>query len=1825
MELLQEDAAFVLYRGRRDAEPRRILVVRPRSTSPARETLKRLERYHALRSELDPAWAVLPMALVRDGGQRALVLADPGGEPLDRLLARPLDLRQFLRIALGLCAALGRLHARGMIHKDLKPAHVMVDLTSGQVWLTGFGIASHVPRERPALEPPESLAGTLAYMAPEQTGRMNRSIDSRSDLYALGVTLYEVLTGALPFSAADALEWVHCHMARQPLPPAQRKKAVPEALSAIILKLLAKTAEGRYQTAAGLEADLRRCLGEWEARGRIDPFGLGADDVLDRLLIPEKLYGRERESQALREAFERVAASGTPELVLVSGYAGIGKSSVVNELHQAVARSRGIFLSGKFDQYKRDIPYATLAQAFQALIGRILSQSEAEAGRWREGIREAVGPNGQLIAGLIPELERLLGPQPPVTELPPQEAQHRFQAVWRAFLGVFARAEHPLALFLDDLQWLDAASLELLEHLVTHPDVRHLLLIGAYRDNEVSPFHPLRGALGSIRRAGARVEDIVLGPLPLEAVSQLTADSLHQERTRPESLARLVHEKTAGNPFFAIQFLAALAEERLLEFDPRQAAWRWDLERIRARRITDNVVDLVAGKLHRLGEATRRALERFACLGNRAEAAILAVVHGASEAELHAELREAVREGLVTRSASSYQFAHDRIQEAAYSLIPEAMRANAHLQLGRLLARLPPEKLAQNLFDTVNQLNQGVALISDLDEKGRAAQLNLEAGRKARASTAYAAACTYLGVGMTLLGREGWQNRYELAFSLWLLRAECQFLCGNFEEAASLISELLKHAASKADKAAVYRLRINLHILGSTYQEAVNSALEGLRLFGIELPAHPTPEQVQAEYELVWRNLGGRPIEGLIDLPPMTDPEIQAATRVLSALYSPAFFTDTNLFLLSICRIVNLSLEHGTTDAAAHGYAYFGFILGPAFHRYAEGYRFGKLGIDLVEKYGFVAYRAKVYMTMAWVAIWTQPVTTALDFIRAAFAAAVETGDLTYACYCCDHTVTDLLVRGDHLDEVWSESEKCLDFVRKAKSRDYVERLLSQQQFIQSMRGGSPTAFTSEGARVDEAAFEVQLTGDRAIVCWYWILQLQGRFILGDHEAALAAAQKAKALLWAATGCVHLADYHYYLALTIAALFETTPPEQQRGWREALTEAMAQLREWAECCAATFLDKYALVAAEVARLDGRLFEAERLYERAIRSARENGFTQNEGIANELAGRFYLRRGSGATGHDHLRDARACYFRWGARGKVKRLDQLYPELTGVPLEPTITMGASLEQLDLTTVVKAMQAVSREIDLGKLVEALMVIAVESAGAERGLLFLPHGQEPGTAAEAATRDDKVEVTLAQAFVTPPKVPESVLRYVMRTHDRVILDDASAPSPFSHDDDVRARRLRSILCLPLVKTGALVGVLYLENNLTPRVFTPGRLAVLELLASQAAISLENARLYADLRQENCDRSKAEEALRDSEERMCLAAEAADLAMWTWDIPQDEAWSSDPGRALFGFTPSEKLSFERGLQAVHPQDREAVRQAVTKALSGDGEYESEFRVMLPDGQVRWMAGRGRVEFQGGKPRRLRGVSLDITRRKQAELEAARQRNELAHLSRVMLVGELSGALAHELNQPLTAILSNAQAAQLLMAQGGADAAELQDILNDVVEDSKRATEVIRRLRLLLKKGEVQRQRLDVNEVVQNALKLARSDLARQQVAVEADLAQPLPTVPGDGVQLQQVLLNLVVNGCDAMAGVEGSERRLRVRTELGDGQGVRVSVTDQGGGIPPDKLERIFEPFFTTKGQGMGLGLGVCRTIISAHGGRLWATNNPGRGATFQFTLPLA
>ncbi len=1834
IEHLREDGDLVLSRNAADGDRSTVLTLTPAGERPVPGSLLRLEHEYSLRHELDPAWAARPFALLRDQGRTTLLLEDPGGEPLARLLGRPMEPASFLRIGIGLAAALGRLHERGLIHKDVKPANVLVHAATGEAWLTGFGVASRLPRERPAPEPPELIAGTLAYMAPEQTGRMNRSVDSRSDLYALGVTFYEMLTGVLPFTATDSMEWVHCQIARQPVPPRERVATVPAALSAIVMKLLAKRAEDRYQTAAGVEADLRRCLREWEDGGQIEPFPLGARDVPDRLVIPEALYGRDRETRLLVEAFDEVVESGTPQLVLVSGYSGIGKSSVVNELHKALVPPKGLFASGKFDQYKRDIPYATLAQAFQSLIRPMLGMREAELGPWRDAIQKALGPNGQLIVALVPELELIIGPQPPVPELPPQDAQNRFQMVFRHFLGVFAKKEHPLALFLDDLQWLDAATLELIKHLVTHAEIRYLLLIGAYRDNEVGPSHPLRLLLDSIRKARGAVREIVLRPLGIDDLGCLVADALHCEPARARSLARLVQQKTAGNPFFAIQFLTTLAEERLVEFDARTATWRWNMHRIEAKGFTDNVVELMIGKLKRLPATTQEAMTLLACLGNLAEAATLALVRGGSVEELDAALWRAVQAGFVMRVDGTYKFLHDRIQEAAYSLIPEPLRTKTHLRIGRLLlAQLSANATAEHVFVVVNQLNRAVDLIGDAEERASLVRLNVLAGKKAKAAIAYASARNYLAQAAALAPPDAWTRLYQETFELQLLFSECEYLIGNFTSADSRFDLILGNARSDVDRATVCGLRMKLYQVAGKYDDGVAVALDALRLFGVTFPE--SDEEIQASAEAEYRDvplhLGGRRIAEVLDAPRAADPAMQAVINLLVEAVPCAYIGRPKLFPLITLKAVNFSLRYGHTEQSSFAFGVYALMLVSLMGDIPSAFEFSELSLRLNEKLQNPRLRGTLlHLHGDHVNFWRRHFATGIPILEQAFVACQEVGDLVYAGFLSFETVWQVLEKGDPLEKVFDVSRRYASFAQQSHNEPIYETIRLEQQFVASLQGRTKDPLGLEEGGFDEAACVARIakaTFGCGIVFYHIMKQILA-FIHGRHAEALACAMRAEPVLPAAMAMPIEATHHFIHALTLAALHPTLPAAQQRESARLLDTKLKKLKLWADNCPDNYANRYALVSAELARIEGRDLDAVRLYEDAVLHAREQGFIHIEALANELAARFYASRRLETIAHAYLRNARYCYVRWGASAKVRQLEEAHPFLREEPAGTgqTTTTAALGDQLDLAAVVDTSQAVSSEIVLDRLIHRLMTLAVEHAGAERGLLILPSGDEQHIEAEATTDHDRVAVQLRQVAPTSAEVPESVLRYVIRAKDSVILADASAHELFSGDEYVRRNGSRSILCLPLMKQGQLIGVLYLENHLASHVFTPARTAVLKLLASQAAISLENARLYAQLREENGERARAEDELRKSEGRWRAMFESSALGIALTGLDGRFVDANPAYLRMVGYSQAElrDLSFR---MITHDDDRERNLAIFTEVLEGKRKsFELEKRYRRKDGEVIWVNLSGSlVPGTEGVPQFVLGMVEDITERKKAEEALANARTELAHVSRLMTMGEMTASIAHEVFQPLTAIVTNADAGLRWLQRPKPNLGEVRTTLERIIEDGKRGSEVIKRIRSLVRKTNTHKEPLNINEVVQEVAALACREAQKRGIFLRTELGAALPPVEGDRVQLQQVILNLVMNGLEASEGVTDRPRELVIRTQLRAPDAVLVAVQDAGVGLDPERLPRLFEAFFTTKRGGMGMGLSISRSIIEAHRGRLWATRNAGPGATFQFVLPAA
>ncbi|NUQ75829.1 MAG: AAA family ATPase [Polyangiaceae bacterium] len=1493
-QVLFDGPDITIYRGRRrDGLP--VAIKTPRSEHPSPRQLAMLRHEHLLTRDLDVPGVVRSYGLEKVGWSAALILEDFGGRPLSDLrLEGSLDLKRALGIAISIAETLGEIHGRRVIHKDIKPQNILVNPDTGWVKLTDFGIAARLSEEMQQALSPDLLEGTLAYMSPEQTGRMARPLDNRTDFYSFGVTLYELFTGALPFSSEDPMELVHSHIARIPVPPHERSPAVPEALSKIVMKLLAKDAEDRYQGALGVKADLHECLARLSARGSIAPFPLGRHDVASTLRTPHTLYGREAETAELLRAFERCRRREL-ELMLIAGYAGVGKSALVASIHRDIALGGGYFTTGKSNQLGLNAPYAIVVEALRQLLRRILTEPESAVARWRSELSAAVSPNGRLLIELIPELEQLIGPQPAVPELGPTESQNRFDLLFQSFLRAFSKAEHPLVLFLDDLQWADPASLRVLELLSADPEGGHLFIIGAYRDHEVGPGNPFGLALAGLREARARVTEITLKPLKLTDAAQFVADTLGCEKTAVAPLSALAFEKTDGNPFFLGQFLRGLATEGLLHFNVEKGTWSWDIERIRATAATENVVDFMTRKVRRLRPEAQRVLRLAACIGHTFDLDTLTAVSGLRRAGTAAQLWEALREGLVTPLSAEYKlvagaageeaeeptpheafrvdykFVHDRVQQAAYSMIDEADRPRIHLDVGRLLlSQGGADARGERLFEIVDHLNMGAPLIEDPAERLDLARSNCFAGTRAKTGTAYEAAIKYLRRGAALIGEDGWGAHYELLFALNKELAECEYLIGNHERALALFHDLVGRARSNMDRAQIYSLLVVLHHMGIRIADALEAGRSGLALFGISMPE--TEEQAMAAMgaglDEVAKAMAGRRIESLIDAPALTDPARLIQLKILGRMVAPATATGPGTLIWVVLKMVAFSLEHGHADVSCHAYAVYGYILCGAFGRYAEARALAKLAVTLVEKLGSPEVRCKVYLTLGCFDHFFEPAAKVVEHFVRARRAGIESGDLVFGCASGGQIGEIRLRSGDELSSVRAGLEADLAVARRAKDSVSSAHMTLSLRMIASLEGRTEhLGSISDGSfNEEEWLAELKRGGGRILVPYYYTAKLTLAVLHEDYAGAMAAADLAEENIGASAGIYFSNEIPFYGGIAAAALMSTAEGPEKERYAARLSAWRAKTAVLAELCPLAHRPKHLLLSAEAARVEGRHGEARELYDEAIDAAREGQTMSHWALANEFCAKYYLNRGKEGIAREYLTAARQGYFRWGATAKTRDLVKRYGFLImgargageAAGLHPTITATTSFSPsitLDRAALLKAAEVIAGEISLDKLVQRVMRLAVESGGATRGVLILSRDGE--LKVEAAEAVDAVDTADSEI-----DFPETIVQLVARTGSPVVLDDAAGDPGFGADPYLKSRRTKSILCLAMTHQGRLSGVLYLENSASAGAFTPARVDLCGFIAAQAAISIENALLIADIRRRS-------EALTEANERL--------------------------------------------------------------------------------------------------------------------------------------------------------------------------------------------------------------------------------------------------------------------------------------------------------------------------------------------------------------------
>jgi len=1493
-----------VYRGRRVGDEAPVVIKTLSGEHPASTDAERLRAEHQLLLELEIPGVARVIELEELPDRPALIMEELGERDLWQWMARrPLAVDVFLELAIQMGEIVEELHQRQVIHRDLNPTNMVIDTRVGRVGLIDFGLATRISGGAQSPGRPDQLIGTLPYIAPEQTGRMNRAVDHRADIYSLGATFYEMLTGAPPFQSSDPVEVVHGHLARNPTPPHQLAPGVPEALSAVVLKLLAKMPQQRYQSAEALRVDLEEARRQWATTGKIEPFELGRHDVVRALFASGHLYGREAELAGLLGAFDRVAAGGV-EVVSITGPAGVGKSALAEAFRELLKGRRSRFISGKFDQLERNTPYAGLGEAFRGLIRELLYEPDAEIARLKAELQEAMGPNGRVITRVIPDVTRITGRQPKVPELGPVESENRLQLVFRKFVRVFATPQRPLVLFLDDLQWADVGSLRMLESLATDPETAHLMVVAAWRREELVAGHALPDTLAAIRDAGVGGLALTLSALDLDEVSSLCCDALRCEPDRARPLAELVRWKTAGNPFFIRELLKYLYRAQLLAFDPLGGEWAWDISRIEQVQVTDNVIELMLSSIRELPAATRGLLEIAACVGSSVELELLSEVAERPVSEVAGALWTAIGEGFLVPAdtplkvgepagrgepEATYRFVHDRVQRAAYTLIEPGRRRALHQRIGQLQLERDPEGY---FFEAIDQLNRGLADDASQERRLDLMDLNTQAGARAHEASAFSPALGYLRRAIELLPSDAVTTRHTLWFRLHRDAAQCAYFSDEQALADSLVAAALEDASGPVEEADLINIRIIACTVRGDYEGAIALGREGLSRFEVELPSRDLQAAVAAELAEAVSNLAGRSPQALLEAPAMEDEGALACMRLLSNMGAPAYFSAPDLFGLILTRMVNLSLRHGASVYAPYAFTFYGMILGTVTGDLESGHAFGRLGIALCERFADPVQKCKVVHTFAnHVNHWRAHLRSDQHSFRRAFRLGLEAGELQFAGYAISGQTLHLFPLGGPLSQVLAHIDRGLEFVRNTKNKPMIDMQLAYRQAVRCLQDRTARRGWFDEPSFDTAEFLTQASDNPSTACLFEILRLQVACLMRDFDRALDYSARAGEELSFIQGLFALAEYSFYTALALAGRWGSAEEEEREIIRSLLQEHLDRLRSWESNAPENFRHKRQLVAAEIARLDGRMLDAMALYDRAIGQAKDQGYMQDEALANERAARCYRWLGRRRVANLYFREARRLYSTWGAMAVSRSLEEELDDSSEEPPAawPSHTTDARGDRgqsrfgppLDMRSALEAASAISSEVVLDRLLRRLITVFLRAAGAQRVVLIIEGDGGPVVrAVGSADHEDRIDLSPAPLSGSDA-VPRTIIDVVRDGGLALLVDDASADSRFATDPFVAAHRVRSVVAVPIVHQSRRVGVLYAENNLATHAFTADRLQVLELLSSQIAISLENSRLFERIRRTNdeLERRVGErtEALREANQSLARSNQELD------------------------------------------------------------------------------------------------------------------------------------------------------------------------------------------------------------------------------------------------------------------------------------------------------------------------------------------------------------
>ncbi len=1871
IEQIHQSKQTLIYKGVREKDRKPVVIKLMRKEYPTPDEIAEFRNQYLLSKNLNLPSIIKSYSLENYHNSYALILEDFGGIALSNEIkdwtlngVRQSSnfIQYFLDIAIKIVSAIDDLHRHQIIHKDIKPDNILINPNTKEIKITDFSISTILPREIQYLTNPDVLEGTLAYISPEQTGRMNRGIDYRTDYYSLGITLFELLTGELPFKNNNPLELIYAHISQQPRVKKIINSNIPSIISDIICKLMAKNSEDRYQSAFGLKYDLELCLHKLQDNQTIKPFELATKDISDHFSIPDKLYGREVEIQQLLAAFDRVINPSKHhlvketevrkgvEMVFVKGYSGMGKTVVIDEIHKPILREKGYFIKGKFNQFQGDIPFSGWVQAISNLIDQLLSESDTKIEEWKTNIISSLGNQAQVIVDLIPRLELIIGSQPKAANLSGIAAQNRLKFLFHKFIKIFAIRKHPLVIFLDDLQWADAASLNFVKLLMsekttvnspnlfpkrlgiqmgdfdsinTNDNDDALLLICSYRNNEVDITHPLNLAIREIKKENVRISSIKLEPLHQGDLSLLIADTLKCEVNRVISLTEVVFAKTKGNPFFIHQFLQTLYKDKAIEFNYENGGWECDVANARKLALTDDVVEFMALQIQKLPTYNQKLLKFAACIGSNFDLKTLSVMNNKSAEDTITQLWDSVLQGLVIpvgtdsfssntdgqiktliidtdqqqylhfshRRTSHFKFIHDRVQQAAYSLIPESEKQQIHLDLGKqLLEKTSAEFWEDDIFEIVNQFNKALALITVQQERYELAKMNLLAGQKAISSTAYQETLKYLTTGRQLLSSDSWEQEYQLSLGLNETLAEVIYLTGDFQASEEFIEVVLAQAKTVLERIKVYEIRIQAYGAQGKAVEAVNTALNVLKQLGIVFPENPTQSDVEQAMAQTASNIAGREIKELADLPEMTEAEPLAAMRILSRAITLAYQVSPKLFLIFNLKQVDLSIKYGNAVLSAFTYVVYGLIMCGLTKDIERGYQFGQLAINLVSKSFAKNADAKVIETFNQVIRpWKEHIRNTLESLIETYYNALDKGDLEFVAHSLQAYSYHAYFAGIELPGLVQQITAYNKNINEIKQERVLHWNSIFLQTISNLLIYKDNCYNLSGNIYDEEKM-LQLHHEVNDICgllYLYFCKLQLCYLLGEYSLAFENSIEAEKYLHGAISMQLTPQFYFYDSLTRLALYPEASESKQQKLLQKVVANQKKMQHWASHAPMNYLHKFYLVEAEKYSVLEQNMQAMELFDLAIAGAKSNEYIHEEALANELAAKFYLKWGKQKIAKVYLDDAYYGYILWGAKAKVKNLQKRYPELLSHILlqektnvnadektslsEPILISEISNDKtisgsnttittsLDLESVIKASQALSDQIYLNDLLSNLMKVIMENAAASKCALILSKNANLDLELTAISCNDKISSISTELYSIPlessEKVPVRLINYVKRTKETIVIDDAETANDLDVDSYILDEKPKSILCIPIINQGKLFGILYLENKLTLGVFTHNRIKILNLITNQAAISLKNAILYNNLVEAKEDLENYNQTLEE------------------------------------------------------------------KVTERTQEIKNQNQIL-----------------------------------KNAFKELQSTQAQLIQTEKMSSLGQMVAGIAHEINNPVNFIHGNINYA----SQYVKDLVELIDIyqqeytdsnsvvaekaseidldflledlpklLNSIKIGTSRIRNIVLGLRNFSRLDEAEMKSVDIHEGIENTLMILQHRFKAKDSHPEIQVIKQygqLPEIACYPSQLNQVFMNILGNAIDALEESQTksqmiSNPTINISTELVDSNTARILIADNGMGIQEKVLEKIFDPFFTTKPVGSGTGLGLAisyQIVVDKHKGQLICSSVEGEGTEF-------